>query len=139
MVGYLCGAYAKNLGDPGWEDFIAELCSESENFAALWPEMIWLFRRAGPSRSAIWDKDRAAGAPIDWQARVDRWQRRLETVPLRRRVMEHPVPEHCPRRGGQSAGTAGDLAHRIHDCHPTEVKALQSDIFQIGRFVQVVS
>ncbi|MFQ6395328.1 helix-turn-helix transcriptional regulator [Nocardia sp. KC 131] len=36
MVGYLRGAYGKNLGDPGWEDFIAELCSESESFASLW-------------------------------------------------------------------------------------------------------
>ncbi|MGV9816985.1 helix-turn-helix transcriptional regulator [Nocardia xishanensis] len=36
MVGYLRGAYAKNLGDPGWEEFIAEMCSESETFASLW-------------------------------------------------------------------------------------------------------
>ncbi|MFI9408696.1 helix-turn-helix transcriptional regulator [Nocardia gamkensis] len=36
MVGYLRGAYAKNLGDPQWEDFIAELCVESESFASLW-------------------------------------------------------------------------------------------------------
>ncbi|MEV0030217.1 helix-turn-helix transcriptional regulator [Nocardia sp. NPDC050793] len=36
MVGYLRGAYAKNLGDPSWEEFIAELCSESESFASLW-------------------------------------------------------------------------------------------------------
>ncbi|MET7772213.1 helix-turn-helix transcriptional regulator [Nocardia sp. NPDC005366] len=36
MVGYLRGAYAKNIGDPGWEDFIAELCSESAHFASLW-------------------------------------------------------------------------------------------------------
>ncbi len=36
MVGYLRGAYAKNLGDPGWEGFIAELCGESESFASLW-------------------------------------------------------------------------------------------------------
>ncbi|MFQ6395315.1 hypothetical protein ACLMAJ_17835 [Nocardia sp. KC 131] len=36
MVGYLRGAYAKNLGDPHWEEFIVELCSESLNFKALW-------------------------------------------------------------------------------------------------------
>ncbi len=36
MVGYLRGAHAKNLGDPGWEEFVAELCSESETFASLW-------------------------------------------------------------------------------------------------------
>ncbi|WP_406239628.1 helix-turn-helix transcriptional regulator [Nocardia sp. NBC_01009] len=36
MVGYLRGAYAKNLGDPYWEEFIVELCSESPNFKALW-------------------------------------------------------------------------------------------------------
>ncbi|WP_433684624.1 helix-turn-helix transcriptional regulator [Nocardia sp. CA-119907] len=36
MVGYLRGSYAKNLGDPGWQDFIAELCTESEPFASLW-------------------------------------------------------------------------------------------------------
>jgi len=36
MVGYLRGAYAKNLGDPEWERFISELCSESESFAAIW-------------------------------------------------------------------------------------------------------
>ncbi len=36
MVGYLRGAYAKNLGDPQWKGFVAELCSESESFASLW-------------------------------------------------------------------------------------------------------
>ncbi|MEV0296951.1 hypothetical protein [Nocardia sp. NPDC050710] len=36
MVGYLRGAYAKDLGDPGWEEFVTELCSESEVFASLW-------------------------------------------------------------------------------------------------------
>jgi transcriptional regulator with XRE-family HTH domain len=36
MVGYLRGAYGKNLGDPHWEEFIAELCAESEVFASLW-------------------------------------------------------------------------------------------------------
>ncbi|WP_040778330.1 helix-turn-helix transcriptional regulator [Nocardia pneumoniae] len=36
MVGYLRGAYAKNLGDPDWEEFIAELCSQSASFASLW-------------------------------------------------------------------------------------------------------
>ncbi len=30
------GAYGKNLGDPMWEGFIAELCAESESFASLW-------------------------------------------------------------------------------------------------------
>ncbi|WP_327099667.1 transcriptional regulator [Nocardia vinacea] len=36
MVGYLRGSYVKNLGDPGWEEFISELCAESETFASLW-------------------------------------------------------------------------------------------------------
>ncbi|MBF6302917.1 helix-turn-helix domain-containing protein [Nocardia amamiensis] len=36
MVGYLRGAYANNLGDPGWEKFIAELHSGSASFASLW-------------------------------------------------------------------------------------------------------
>jgi hypothetical protein len=36
MVGYLRDADAKNLGDPHWEEFIVELCSESPNFKALW-------------------------------------------------------------------------------------------------------
>ncbi|MGW4774822.1 MmyB family transcriptional regulator [Nocardia sp. NPDC004278] len=36
MSGYLLRSYAKNLGDPGWEDFISDLCSESESFASLW-------------------------------------------------------------------------------------------------------
>ncbi|WP_069160815.1 helix-turn-helix transcriptional regulator [Nocardia altamirensis] len=36
MVAYLRGAYAKNLDDPSWQQFIDELCSESADFAALW-------------------------------------------------------------------------------------------------------
>ncbi|WP_431957889.1 helix-turn-helix transcriptional regulator [Nocardia lijiangensis] len=36
MVGYLRGAYVKSLGDPEWEDFIAEMCERSREFAMLW-------------------------------------------------------------------------------------------------------
>ncbi|MFI9504180.1 transcriptional regulator [Nocardia sp. NPDC052566] len=36
MVAYLRGAYAKNLDDPSWQQFIEEMRSESTEFAALW-------------------------------------------------------------------------------------------------------
>ncbi|MFI7000792.1 helix-turn-helix transcriptional regulator [Nocardia sp. NPDC050175] len=36
MVAYLRSAYAKNLDDPSWQEFIEEMCSESADFAALW-------------------------------------------------------------------------------------------------------
>ncbi|WP_405163816.1 helix-turn-helix transcriptional regulator [Nocardia sp. NBC_01499] len=36
MVAYLRGAYAKNLDDPSWQEFIEEMCGASTDFAALW-------------------------------------------------------------------------------------------------------
>ncbi|MBF6130645.1 helix-turn-helix transcriptional regulator [Nocardia brasiliensis] len=36
MVAYLRGAYAKNLDDPSWQQFIEEMCTESADFATLW-------------------------------------------------------------------------------------------------------
>ncbi|MEV0248456.1 helix-turn-helix transcriptional regulator [Nocardia sp. NPDC050712] len=36
MVAYLRGAYAKNLADPSWQEFISELCTKSTDFAKLW-------------------------------------------------------------------------------------------------------
>ncbi|MGW0249231.1 helix-turn-helix transcriptional regulator [Nocardia goodfellowii] len=36
MVAYLRGAYAKNLADPSWQEFISELCTASPDFAKLW-------------------------------------------------------------------------------------------------------
>lgn len=36
MVAYLRAAYAKNLDDPSWQQFIDELCARSSEFAALW-------------------------------------------------------------------------------------------------------
>ncbi|WP_107656558.1 helix-turn-helix transcriptional regulator [Nocardia suismassiliense] len=36
MVAYLRGAYAKNLDDPTWQEFIEEMCTASTDFAALW-------------------------------------------------------------------------------------------------------
>ncbi|NUS44710.1 MAG: helix-turn-helix domain-containing protein [Mycobacteriaceae bacterium] len=36
MVGYLRAAYAKNLDDPAWQQFISEMCSESREFDELW-------------------------------------------------------------------------------------------------------
>ncbi|MTE17086.1 helix-turn-helix transcriptional regulator [Nocardia aurantiaca] len=36
MVGYLRGAYARNLGDPEWVAFIDEMVSASPHFAELW-------------------------------------------------------------------------------------------------------
>lgn len=36
MVAQLRGAYAKNLDDPGWRQFIDELVARSADFAALW-------------------------------------------------------------------------------------------------------
>ncbi|PXX70759.1 helix-turn-helix protein [Nocardia tenerifensis] len=36
MVAYLRGAYAKNLDDPSWQEFIQEMCTASAEFATLW-------------------------------------------------------------------------------------------------------
>jgi transcriptional regulator with XRE-family HTH domain len=36
MVGYLRGAYGRNLEDPAWGDFIDRLCEKSGQFAELW-------------------------------------------------------------------------------------------------------
>jgi len=36
MVGFLRGGYGRNLGDPTWERFIADLSRASPDFARLW-------------------------------------------------------------------------------------------------------